>query len=89
VGGNAELGVTVVRDEQIAGLRRLSQRRVQIVLALLSLGALTLALAAHLLSERLGSTAETARVVATAFLLAATLECCLLLCWERMFRRAA
>jgi hypothetical protein len=71
--------------ETILSQRQRSQRTVQATLGLLSLGSLLIGLAIYLMSARLGLPAETARVLATAFLIAAICDALVLYLWERIF----
>lgn len=69
----------------IAAERQRSQRHVQLTMAAMALGFLFCALAVHVLADRLGIPAETARLIASSFLLVATIDTVVLLYWERLF----
>ena len=70
---------------QIMADRRRSQRQVQATLGFLALGSLVFGLAIYVLAARLGIARETARLIASAFLVAAILDAVVLYLWERLF----
>lgn len=82
--GGSIVGVSVDR-ETIMAERRRSQRVVQVTLGLLALASLASGLAIYALGARLGIPADTARVVASAFLIAAIIDALMLYGWERLF----
>ena len=60
---------------------------VRLLFAGLALGSLIIGLALYLLAERLGLDEATARLLATAFLLAAVADALVLYFWDRLFTR--
>lgn len=60
-------------------------RIVRAVFAVLALMSLAGALALYLLAERLGLDPDTARLIASAFLIAAVLDALVLYGWDRLF----
>lgn len=78
------MSVSADRD-QIMAERQRSQRHVQVTLGLLALGSLVFGLAVYALASRLGIGRDTARLIASAFLVAAILDALVLYLWERLF----
>ena len=60
-------------------------RGVRIAFAALALGSLLLGAGIHLFAARLGLAADTARVIATAFIGAGVLDAAVLYFWDRLF----
>lgn len=61
-------------------------RIVRAIFAALALLSLLCGLALYLLAERLGLDESTARLIATAFLIAAVLDALVLYAWDRVFK---
>jgi hypothetical protein len=66
--------------------RQRSQQVVQVTLAALSLGSLLFGCGIYMFSARLGVAQDTARIIASAFLLAAIADALVLYLWQRIFR---
>lgn len=78
------MGFSVDR-EQIMADRQRSQRQVQVTLGFLALGSLVLGLTIYAFASRLGIARDTARLIASAFIVAAILDALVLHLWERLF----
>jgi len=74
-----------VDRKQVIAERQRSQRHVQAILGFLALGSLVFGLAVYALAARLGLARDTARLIASAFLVAAILDAVVLYIWERLF----
>lgn len=68
--------------------RQRSQRHVQATLGFLALGSLVFGITIYALAGRLGISRDTARLIASAFLVAAILDALVLFLWERLFPAA-
>jgi len=73
----------------IAAERQRSERLVQMTLAMLALASLVFGLGVYALASRIGLPIDSARVIASAFLLAAIADAAALFLWGRLFRPRA
>lgn len=83
-------GDSVDVDEErtaIEAERARSQRVVQVALGVLALGSILFGLTVYALANQLGLPEETAKLIASAFLIAASLDALVLYGWERLFGR--
>ncbi len=62
-----------------------SARIVQVALGAMALGSVAFGLGVYAAGDRLGLAEDTAKVIASAFLIAASLDALVLYGWERMF----
>lgn len=74
-----------IDQEQIMAERQRSQRHVQATLGFLALGSLVFGLTIYALAARLGISGDTAKLIASAFLVAAILDAVVLYLWEHLF----
>ena len=81
------IGRVSINEDHSAVLveRRRSQRIVQLTFGALALGSLACGLGVTLLAHRLAVPPDTARIVASAFLLVAVVDALVLYGWERVF----
>jgi hypothetical protein len=66
---------------------RRNERAAKVAFAVLALGSALVAVAVYLLRATLGISDETARLIATAFILAAVADALVLFLWDRIFKR--
>ncbi len=76
----------MIPSQQEPALHR-GARTVRLLFSGLALGSLIIGLALYLLAERLGLDAATARLLTSAFLLAAVADALVLYFWDRLFTR--
>lgn len=78
-------------EQEVAAIsaeRARSRRLVQVTLGTLSLLSLGVGMTVYALAGRLGVAEDTARLIASSFLVAAVADALVLIYWERLFPRA-